>query len=380
MPQEFIGASAGFAERDRLRKRKSRENELPKGQPTAPPRATSKVQARRSRKAAPDAPEFVRLLRDVKTGLLRLGGLTKRLAGKRAGKPEFKAQRRADTKPPLPLRAATPRAQQDILKLIEQELRALSETAPPEVRERLVREYRSRADEAMRMQLPQTYASMLHAETVTPAQVALRPQQSKAVAALMQATQAIKKGRLPFLPRQTRIKAQQLLNQIFGEKRAAQIAKSARVPHIIERQRLIPMIVRNVVEAEARKAQQAPPQLARLLSRAATMPLSTTRREVKGPVPISAHLPRLAKTVPSFETQGVASGGSYIAEADEDVHVITRNDSPLATPAESTKTPTAPAAASSRSCSHPREYGLGYTSYSIPSTLNSAPFSSQSSA
>ena len=353
MPREFIGEDAGSAERKRVHKRKRSMQPAVNEQAAVPPRATSKA-----RKAASNTPAFMRLLRDVKTGLLQLGRLTKRLTDKRPTKLDYKAQRRAAARPPLPTRTATPKSeQQDIAKIIERELRTLSETAPPKVRVQLIREYQARADEVVRMQLPQTYASMIHAEKVTPAQVALRPKQSKAVTALMQATQAIRKGRLPFLPRQTRVRAQQLLNQIFGEKRAAQLAKSARVPRIIERQRLIPTIVRNVVEAAARKAQQEPPRLARLLHKAAALPLSTARRYIesapipssKGPTPIAPHdLPRLARTVPSFATQGVASGGSYIAEADEDVHVITRNDSPLATPSESTRTPTAPAAASSR--------------------------------
>ena len=362
MSQAFIGEGAGFVKRSHELKRMQGKSRLAGEQPLTPPHAVSKAQVQRPRKAASTPPEFMRLLRDVKTGLSRLGGLTKQLAAQRAAKPDYKAQRRVAARPPLPTQTTTPQqAHQDIVKIIERELRTLSAVAPPELREQLVREYQSRTAEVTRMQLPQAYATMLHAEKLVPARVALHPKQSKATAALMQAARAIRTGRLPFLPQKTRARAQQLLNQIFGEKRAAQIAKSARVPRIIEQQRLVPTSVRGVLEAEARKAQQEPSQLAQLLHKATLLPLSPPRREIeaalmspiKGPIPIAPHdLPRLARAVPSFATQGVASGGAYIAEADEDVHVITRNDSPLATPTESTRTPAtsapAPVAASSR--------------------------------
>lgn len=372
MSQAFIGEGAGFVKRSHELKRMQGKSRLAGEQPLTPPHAVSKAQVQRPRKAASTPPEFMRLLRDVKTGLSRLGGLTKQLAAQRAAKPDYKAQRRVAARPPLPTQTTTPQqAHQDIVKIIERELRTLSAVAPPELREQLVREYQSRTAEVTRMQLPQAYATMLHAEKLVPARVALHPKQSKATAALMQAARAIRTGRLPFLPQKTRARAQQLLNQIFGEKRAAQIAKSARVPRIIEQQRLVPTSVRGVLEAEARKAQQEPSQLAQLLHKATLLPLSPPRREIEaapmstikgplsvapplpnvGPIPIAPHdLPRLARAIPSFATQGVASGGSYIAEADEDVHVITRNDSPLATPSESTQTPStvAPIATSSR--------------------------------
>jgi hypothetical protein len=55
---------------------------------------------------------------------------------------------------------------------------------------------------------------------------------------------------------------------------------------------------------------------------------------------LDAHdLPRLAALIPSFQTTGVAApgvpaNGSYIAETNEDVHVITRNDRPIASSSE----------------------------------------------
>jgi hypothetical protein len=231
-----------------------------------------------------------------------------------------------------------------VVKIIERELRTISQLAPTSIRHGVVKEYRELAERAMRLQIPQSHAALLQGAKRVPPAEALRPT-SKPVRSLMQAVQAIKQGRLPFLPKETRRAAQKLLDAVFSKKAAAQISRSTQIPRTIESNRLIPTAVQGMIST-TRANDQPPPPLSGLLSRSLREPLA----DIQAPygvgqapptpggahkAPVAAHdLPRLARTVPAFDTQGVATGGAFLSHADEDVAVITRSDSPLATPGE----------------------------------------------
>ena len=159
---------------------------------------------------------------------------------------------------------------------------------------------------------------------------ALRPHRP-GVEPLMQAARARRSGRLPFVPRAKRVRAQQLLSAVFS--------KSVRVPRIAASRRAQQAAA--VVAAQPRAEHQAGVTYsAKKRPRGAVaygVPRSTS---LVTPRPLdAADLPRLAATIPSFQTTGVAApsmptNGSYIAETNEDVHVITRNDRPIASSSE----------------------------------------------
>ena len=224
---------------------------------------------------------------------------------------------------------------------MERELRTVTKLVPGATTE-VIREYRQLAERAEKLHIPQAHAEILQgAKQLTPGQ-ALRPT-SKAVRSLMQAAQAIKQGRLPFLPKETRREAQKLLNAVFSKQAAAQISKSSRIPQEIERQRLVPLAAQGMLEA-AHVQNRPPSPLLGVLKRAVATPLISPQAPSKmgaapptaggtGRAPVAAHdLPRLAKTLPSFASQGAGYGGALLSHADESMQVFTRSDSPLAAP------------------------------------------------
>ncbi len=247
----------------------------------------------------------------------------------------------------MPQKAEARRVSPEVTKLIERELRTLTKLVPGATKE-TVREYRELAERAAKLQVPQSHAAILAAaKQVTPAE-ALRPT-SKAVRSLMQASRAIKSGRLPFLPKETRREAQRLLDELFGRRRAGQIAKSPQIPRTIETQRLIPAAVSGMVEA-ARAKDSPPPPLLSSLRHTMETPLAALpeayrpqsaplRVDAQGRTPVAARdLPRLAQALPGFAGTGIAVGAkgapvgdsdAFLSHAGENVVPITSDDVPL---------------------------------------------------
>ncbi|KKN18964.1 hypothetical protein LCGC14_0950490 [marine sediment metagenome] len=321
---------------------------------------------RRPAKARPPGrfdPALDLFMRDFKAGVSRLRGLTDRLSERgKSHQPEFKSDRPSKPSPiqPAALKRHMPPS---IAKIMEREIRLVSEKVPQAVH--VHREYQTRVQSVVQQQLPQIYAAILRAERETrkmqatsrPASVALRPGQP-GVQSLMRAAKAIRSGRLPFLDRSTKKEAQQLLGRIWGTKRAE-------TRRLIEQHRLIPLAVREdivqSVHARAHKAgwrqdprssrSEPPAKFIREIEREIIKLLpsprwDTSKGQSAAPVPVAAHdIPRLQQQgVPSFQTEGVAAGGSYVVDPGENVHVITRDGNPLDRADDTGTSPPPPAA------------------------------------
>jgi hypothetical protein len=195
------------------------------------PRARSKFVPKRTVRAASTA-DIGKLLADFKTGLGKLSGLTSRLSqsASQSATSSARIERR------------------ELLKTLERELRILERTAPPEIRERVVREFRSKAESAIQMGVPQAYAELVSAAPYVPSK-ALRPNQHPAVKSVLQAVKAIRSGRLAFLPRETRVEARKLLKRIFGSSRTQQTPRAAPVAKTVERQRILPLVVQGMMRS-----------------------------------------------------------------------------------------------------------------------------------
>jgi len=180
---------------------------------------------------APYTADISRLLTDFKTGLGKLSGLTTKLTSRAArAEPAARVERR------------------ELLKTLERELRILERTAPPEIRDRVVSEFRAKAESAIQMGMPQAYAELVSAAPYVPAK-ALRPDQHPAVKSVLQAVKAIRSGRLAFLPRETRVEARKLLKRIFGSPRSMQTPREAPVAKTVERQRILPLVVQGMMRS-----------------------------------------------------------------------------------------------------------------------------------
>jgi hypothetical protein len=310
-----------------------------------PPRAKSQQTVKKQSDAP--RPEFGQLLSDLRSGVSRLGQLAGQLAAsrQRTGMPQVPTARR-----PSP----------EVTKLIERELRTVTKVVPGASTE-IIREYRQLAERATKLHVPQSHAALLEgARRLKPAEV-MRPT-TKAVRSLMRATEAIRQGRLPFLPKETRREAQKLLNELFSKQTAVNISRSTRIPQVIEKERLIPQAVHGM--AASSRPEGAPPSpLMHAMQKAVGVslgamqdayraPEAPPRTDLQGRTPVSAaDLPRLAKALPSFEKQGLGVNGSLISHSDEHVSVVTRSDSPIAAESgvgESNPLAPAPQAKSSR--------------------------------
>ena len=261
------------------------------------PRSRSKAAAK-DRKPEPRK-DFEQAINELRSGVSRLDRLIHRLSTKDHPRPPARAARQP-----------APPTENEVVKVIERELRTTTNMSTEVIHREATKRYEQLAEQVAKSNAPEDYATVLHAQSkLTPAQ-ALRPE-SKSVRSLMQAARAIQRGRLPFLPKKTRVAAQKLLNEVFDKKQVAQFAKSAQLPKLVEQHRIIPTIVREMLKKE----QQIP-----------RPPAPASRR-----TPVTASdMPKLA-ALPAFRGQGGAIGGDYVGHAGEDLHVLTRNDSPLAT-------------------------------------------------
>lgn len=346
MPTEFPGEVARSAKRLGSRRVKPKAAPITRTPPRAKSQQTVRPKGDRGRT------DFNQVLSDLRSGVSRLGQLAGQLA----------ASRQHASMPQAP---AAQRPSPEVTKLIERELKTITKVVPGASSE-IIREYRQLAERATKLHVPQSHAAILEGEKrLKPAEV-MRPT-SKAVRSLMKAAAAIRQGRLPFLPKETRREAQRLLNEVFSKQTAVNIARSARIPKAVEAQRLIPQAVHGMAAASqpegvppspvmdaARRAIEAPLAAMKEAYKASAVP---PKPDLAGRTPIAASdLPRLAKALPSFEKQGMGYGGSMISHSDESVTVFDRSDSPLVaergsptgegltpTPrAESSRTPIAP--------------------------------------
>lgn len=309
---EFLHEGARSASRRRNRLRQRATARTPISDSLDAPRSTSTINAHARKQVQPDAEQ---LLRDVRGELTQLRQLTGKLAPRR--------QRQA--MPESRISHAATQTEQRVAamrRVTPQQLpahRAAIATVRP------VAAARMRSVAAVERGSQQRVAS---SSKLTPAH-ALRPKQP-GVSSLMQAARARRSGRLSFIPRATRVRAQRLLDAIFS--------KSARIP------RVTAATARHVATAAvpphtARHPQRVQQPQARSARSASSVAVPKANSLIT-PRPLDAHdLPRLAALIPSFQTTGVAApgapvNGSYMAETNEDVHVITRNDRPIASSSE----------------------------------------------
>jgi len=194
-------------------------------------RATPKERDRARR-----IPDLGRFLSDFRTGLGKLKELTQRLAPQPA----------KELRPAATTSLATER--REIMRTLERELQLIERVAPPELRERVVTEFRSKAEAAIQMGIPQAYAQLAAAANVVPA-TAIRPQQVPAVRSVLAAAKAIRSGRLAFLPRRTRVEARKLLQAIFSAPKAVHPLRGAPMAAAVTQQRLIPSVVQGMMRS-----------------------------------------------------------------------------------------------------------------------------------
>lgn len=232
-----------------------------------------------------------------------------------------------------------------ILKILEREQQILTRVVqqlPTERRAEIIHQFERRSSSALKEQTPQALAAILQTARKIPAAKALRPKEHRGVIDLMKAAKAIRSGRLPFLPKEVKKRARELLAQVIGPKRAglAMSSKSSDTRRLIDQHRLIPMATghlppRPTMNQPAGQPpqptlnqadfRQSNPQLAQMPA----LPRTQSGRKLPSPEPIrsqpapaplyptdlSKHREELS--IPAFRSGGVASGGSYINEVGE---------------------------------------------------------------
>jgi len=353
---EFLGESAGAPERSKRLPKVTKADAAQRKPPDFPTRRERPEPGKKR------DDEMARIAKDFRAGLARLGAATDQLSRQ-------KLLEKITPRKLAELRKTAP----SIARTLEREIRTITKLAKaaPDIKHTatVTRAFRERAERVVEEKLPQLYASILKAEQlvtkVEPAKVALPLKPGTPAAALVQAARAIRAGRLPFLPLETRKQAQGLIDRIFSRSRRS--LETVRSPdgeqkRLIERHSLIPLAVRHDI---MRDVWRRSPEAARALPPGALMPpklLKTTDRQLlktvnevisdrvsriekettidrSAPVPrtvTTRNAPMLTQPVPAFQTQGVAAGGDYVAHTGESLHVISRDDRPLVEPHEET--------------------------------------------
>lgn len=356
---EFLGESAGASERQGRRKPVlNKRSGLP----------VPKLVGERTRKVprAKREHELAGILRDFRSGIIQLGQAADRLA----------RQPVAERITPQQLTQLQRRVP-SVARILEREIQTVTKLAKaaPDITHTatVTRSFRERAERVIERQLPQLFATILKTEQLvtkaTPAKVALPLKKGAPVEALVKAARAIRAGRLPFLPLETRKKAQELLNRIFTRPRSLEAVRSSdgEQRRLIERHSLIPLAVHHDIMREAWQrtpagvqqavqGQSVPPKLLKPATRQLLRTVNEIVRERASklekampteqqaapalPAVTARERSHVSQAVPAFATQGAAAGGDYMAHTGEDVHVITRNDRPLVEPHERAETGT----------------------------------------
>lgn len=305
------------------------------------------ITRRQEPKATKDI-ELASLVKDFKVGLGQLGQAAEQLAKQRP-------LERLTPQQLLELKKQAP----SLMRILEREMKTFTKLvkAAPDIKhtETITKAYRDRAERVIEQHLPQLYASILKAEQlvtkVEQPQVAIPLKPGAPVAALVAAAKAIRAGRLPFVPLETRKQAQHLIDSVFIKTRMLETSRKpdASIRQLIERHSLIPLAVRHDVMRDIYKqtATGAAPvtsisdkQILRTVQEIIRERATHTEKETNTQSPpmtvVTRNAPRLTQALPSFQTQGVAAGGDYLAHAGENIHVISRQDSSLVAPYERT--------------------------------------------
>jgi hypothetical protein len=201
--------------------------------------------------------------------------------------------------PPLEYRQA-PAA--PIQKILEREMHLLtrvSEKIPTPARHRPPADgLKTAATKALAEEIPQTFAKILQAEReLRGSRVVLKPSKGSPVESLMQVARAVRAGRLPFVPRETKKRAHELLSAVKRHRTG-----SARVPSVnqlIERHKLIPLAIQH--QLTKNKEMTAPQhQMHRVVSERMKLTPAEARK--------------LSTVIPRFEDTGalVGSGPAII--------------------------------------------------------------------
>jgi hypothetical protein len=229
-----------------------------------PPKPPAPKQSRPVRKKPTDrSEELIRSLRDFQNGMRTLDEALGKLSrsGTRRGDGAAAARSSVDRGKGFASRVPPP-----IHKIMERELRILHKTAAASPatkthRAILTRQFEQRARRAVKADVPQTLAALLRADRdiqqskFTPSgprkppseQVVLRPDRGGPVDDLMKVAKSIRSGRLPFVPKETKKRAQELLTAVYGRERGTHMASSraAENRRMIEQYRLIPLAVQH---------------------------------------------------------------------------------------------------------------------------------------
>ena len=200
---------------------------------------------------------------------------------------------------------------------------------------RLIADYQNNVQKVVAAGIPQFLAGMLQSEAVRPtsgvAVEALRPIKGGAVEALMKVAKSIKAGRLPFVPKETRARAQELLDSIYSKRNGRPSTWQGKdIAQLIEKHRLIPL---------AAQTQPSRQQQYENFTHAATSIALPQHTAPSNSLLKESEARRLETVLPRFRDEGVGSGPKIIDAGESTMHtdentVVYRDNSPHVSGAE----------------------------------------------
>ena len=233
---------------------------------------------------------------------------------------------------------------------------------------RLIADYQNNVQKVVAAGIPQFLAGMLQSEAVRPtsgvAVEALRPIKGGAVEALMKVAKSIKAGRLPFVPKETRARAQELLDSIYSKRNGRPSTWQGKdIAQLMEKHRLIPL----AAQTQPSKQRQYE-NFTHEVTNIALPPQHKAPSRASSGAPANAPLKelearRLEAVLPRFRDEGVGSGPKIIDAGESTMHtdentVVYRDNSPHVSGAESPLSPNSaairPAAAASSEYRSPK--------------------------
>lgn len=260
-----------------------------------------------------------RFLRDFKGGLSSLGDAIERLLQYRKLSGGTKLSERHTTIEREKIRNVM------VPHVLEREIltgqQAVTQAPFREHSKRLTNDYRDNTRRAVASGIPQFMAAMLQAEAVSAPRraptEALRPVRGGAVEALMKVAKSVKAGRLPFVPKETRKRAQELLDAIYGRRTGRPATwRDKEVARIIEKHRLIPLA--------AQTQPSSTPQYQNFTMAATGVPLVPPlphHKEPKQATLTETEARKLeAAGIPRFRAEGMADGPKLIDAGESTMH------------------------------------------------------------